>query len=142
MKRKTLTATIAETQATALSALGFAGASIEVSLVSDAQIRALNRQHRGKNKATDVLSFPLFEGKNGRLKIARWARGQPLGSVVISRDTARAQAKQMRHRYRDEIIRLLVHGCCHVVGFDHERSASDEKRMFAEEDRILALIRR
>ena len=125
----------------ALAHLGFAERTLEVSFVGDDAMRRLNRRTRGKNKTTDVLSFPNFHGKNGKLKVPAWAEAQPLGAVVISLDVARVQAAELRHSVTDEITRLLVHGACHVVGFDHERSARDERLMFAVEDEILATLR-
>lgn len=126
---------------TCLSELGLAGQTIEVSFVRDAAMKRLNARTRNKDSATDVLSFPYVEGKNGRVVIPSWQAEQPLGSIVISIDTAKRQAKTFEHSVRDEVVRLLVHGVCHVVGFDHERSARDEKIMFAMEDRLLAVLR-
>jgi len=118
-------------------AVGLSG-DVDVLLTSDAELKRLNKAFRGKNKATDVLSFPAFPARRGKVSAPPWAK--VIGSIVISRDTARVQAKEQRHSYRAEVVRLLVHGVCHCVGYDHERSARDEKLMFAEEDRILALL--
>ena len=133
-----LSACIKRSLELSLAALDLGGFTLECALVSDAEIGALNRKHRGKNKATDVLSFPAFPARRGKVSAPPWAK--IIGSIVISRDTARVQAKEQRHSYRAEVVRLLVHGVCHCVGYDHERSARDEKLMFAEEDRILALL--
>lgn len=139
-KKLSLSGCITKSLELALTSFGLGAYSLECSLVSDAEIRALNRQHRGKDKATDVLSFPAFAAKRGKVKIPPWA--EVLGSIVISRDTARTQAKEQKHSYRAEVVRLLVHGVCHCVGYDHDLSPRDEKLMFAEEDRILALLKR
>lgn len=139
-QKLSLSASIKRSLEVGLGALGLEAYTMEVSLVSDAEIRAINRKHRGKDKATDVLSFPAFVGRRGKVKIPAWAG--TIGSIVISRDTARAQAKEQRHSYRAEVLRLLVHGICHCVGYDHDLSTRDEKLMFAEEDRILAILKR
>lgn len=127
----------------ALEVLGVDGGedAIEVSFNSDAAMRALNRRTRAKDKTTDVLSFPNFPATNGKIKQPVWARGQPLGSIVICVDVAKRQAKEFQHSMRDEVVRLLVHGVCHVVGYDHERSPSEERKMFKMEDAILRRLR-
>ena len=109
----------------------------------DGKIRRLNLSQRGKDKATDVLSFPMFEAKNGKVKLAAWERALPekvLGSIVIAMGVAQRQAKEMGHTLSAEVTRLLVHGVCHLAGYDHERSPREEKLMFLREDRILAAV--
>lgn len=76
-------------------------------ITGDAEIRSLNRRFRGKDAATDVLSFPSGE-KN------------PIGDIAISLVRARAQAKECGHSTEDEICILLLHGLLHLLGMDHE----------------------
>ena len=82
---------------------------IELLIVDDESITALNRDHRGKETPTDVLSFPLEP-----------VFGAPLGSIVISLDTARVQAAQVGHSLEEELKVLFLHGLLHLLGFDHE----------------------
>jgi probable rRNA maturation factor len=96
---------------------------LSIALVSDREMRALNRRWRGEDRPTDVLSFPLLEP-------------QSLGDVVISLDTARRQAREGRWPLATELRRLLAHGVLHCRGYDHERSA-DARRMAAAERRLL-----
>jgi probable rRNA maturation factor len=106
--------------------------SISLTLVNDAAIRELNRAHRGKDAATDVLSFPL-DPEDGS------DDGDPerlLGDVVISIDTARRQAADYDARLQAEIYRLLIHGLLHVLGHDHEEP--DERTVMTREERRLA----
>jgi probable rRNA maturation factor len=109
-----------------------ADSSISLTLVNDAAIRELNRAHRGRDAATDVLSFPLDpedasdDGDPERL----------LGDVVISIDTARRQAADYDARLQAEIYRLLIHGLLHVLGHDHEEP--DERAVMTREERRLA----
>lgn len=126
----------------AASELGVSGFEVELSFVSDRAMRTMNRAHRGKDKPTDVLTFPLFPAQDGVLEVPRWARGGLLGAVVIARETALRQAKAYAHPFSAEVARLLVHGLCHLVGYDHERGRRGEQRMFAMEDRILARLRK
>jgi probable rRNA maturation factor len=143
-KRMLPEAGLCEVIDTSLSALGLDTFCVDLSFVSDREIRRINRAHRDKDKATDVLSFPSYEAKDGKLKIPRFEQGVSglvLGSVVIAIGVAKKQAAVQKHTFFDEVARLIVHSVCHLAGYDHERSAAAEKKMFAQEDRILELRR-
>lgn len=118
-----------------LREMGEADSAISISLVNDAEIQELNREHRGKDKPTDVLSFPLYEpGEEGHAGSERL-----LGDVVISVDTARRQAAEYDAPLQNEVHRLLIHGILHVLGHDHEEPA-ERAQMEAEERRLAAAI--
>ena len=95
-----------------LGALGLGTAELSVLLVDDAAMRVLNRTHRGKDRPTDVLAFPVDE---------RPVRGAPrvLGDVVISLETALRQARSRKRPLVPEVRFLLAHGLLHLVGYDH-----------------------
>jgi probable rRNA maturation factor len=93
----------------AREAVGLAG-EVEVLLTSDAEIKRLNRDFRGKNKPTDVLSFPAPEE----------FAGQHAGDLAISLDTAARQAESFGHSLGDEVRVLMLHGLLHLKGMDHE----------------------
>jgi probable rRNA maturation factor len=144
-KRALTTKKLAAILDLALLTLKLSRFSVELSFVSDRQMRALNRTQRNKDKATDVLSFPMFEAKHGRVRQLRWERASPeqtLGAIVIAVGVAHRQARDFAHPFAAEVTRLMVHGVCHLAGYDHELSAREEKLMFAVEDRILARVRR
>ena len=105
-----------------LRGLRMPDAELSVLLVSDRVMRDLNRHHRGRDRPTDVLSFSQLEG------IARPPDGL-LGDVVISLDTARRQAAERGATVAREAERLLVHGLLHLLGYDHERSPAEARRM-------------
>jgi probable rRNA maturation factor len=108
--------------------------SLSLTLVNDAAIRELNREHRGKDAATDVLSFPLDPDEAGQ-------DGDPerlLGDVVISVDTARRQAADYDAALQAEMYRLLIHGLLHVLGHDHEQP--HEREVMVREERRLASV--
>jgi probable rRNA maturation factor len=110
-----------------LRAMGREDAELSVLLVGDRRIRALNRDWRGKDAATDVLSFPQSEPPGS---------GPWLGDVVISLDTARRRARAESRPVGLELDRYLAHGLLHLLGFDHERPA--EARVMAEWEARLA----
>ncbi|MGB8261797.1 MAG: rRNA maturation RNase YbeY [Terracidiphilus sp.] len=91
-------------------------------LTTDAGIRRLNRRFRGKNKATDVLSFPAMAVPG--LKGAE----APAGDLAISVDTARKQAKEQGHALGTELKVLILHGLLHLAGYDHETDSGKMAR--------------
>ena len=113
-----------------LAGLELGGAELSVLLVSDAEMQRLNRDWRGKDRPTDVLAFAQGEGDGG-------APDGLLGDVVISVDTARRQAGDAGSSLGAEADRLLIHGLLHLLGYDHERSAAEARRMQRRE-RMLA----
>lgn len=114
----------------ALQALSLEASELSVSLVDDPGIRGLNATWRGKDTATDVLSFPQQDGEVG---------GGLLGDLVISVDTAARQAAEQGHDLATELRVLLVHGLCHLIGHDHH--APDETaRMRSAESGVLAAL--
>ena len=101
-------------------------------LVSDREMRRLNRRWRGRDRTTDVLAFAQREGADS-------APDGLLGDVVISVDTARRQGAERGETLGREGERLLIHGLLHLLGYDHERSAADARRMQRRE-RALARV--
>ena len=93
---------------------------VSVLLTTDREIRRLNRQFRGKDKATDVLSFPADGFIQKTEKIA--------GDLAISVPTARRQAREQGHPLSVEIKVLILHGLLHLAGFDHERDTGQMAR--------------
>jgi probable rRNA maturation factor len=93
---------------------------VTVLFVDDSEIRALNRQHRGIDKPTDVLSFPQLEGEEIAAPPPEAGEALLLGDVVISLQRAVAQAEEYRHSFEREVGFLAAHGTLHLLGFDHE----------------------
>ena len=100
---------------------------VSVALVSDRRIRLLNRAYRGRDYATDVLSFPNALGPHPL------GRRPFFGDIVIARGVARRQARQARHSELTELRLLALHGLLHLLGYDHEH---DRGRMFRIERRL------
>jgi probable rRNA maturation factor len=100
----------------ALNAIGKNESSATIAFVSDKRIRELNRQFRGIDKATDVLSFPTEEESN-------------LGDVAVSVETAAVQAKENGLSFENEISQLILHGLLHLCGYDHETDNGEMNRL-------------
>ncbi len=109
-------------------------AEVGVVLAGDPFVRRLNREHRGEDKATNVLSFPL---DNASARTA--AKGRPLllGDVVLAYGTVRREARAEGKPFERHAAHLLVHGTLHLLGFDHLRRRAAAE-MEAHEIRILA----
>lgn len=95
-------------------------ATVELIIVDDTEIQKLNQEHRHKDKATDVLSFPL-EASFTETSVF----GIPLGSIVISADHVRQKADIYGHTERDEVALLFIHGLLHLLGYDHETDGGE-----------------
>ena len=105
------------------------GGRVEVLLTSDAELKRLNRHFRGKNKPTDILSFP------GSPEMG----GDHAGDLAISLETAARQAAEFGHSLRDEVRILLLHGLLHLHGLDHETDEGEMATREAELRRQLSL---
>jgi probable rRNA maturation factor len=105
---------------TVAPAAGAAAAAATVALVSDGRIRALNREFRGLDEPTDVLSFPVS---------ARSQSSGYLGDIVISVETAERQARRRRSTLRRELELLTLHGFLHLMGYDHETDHGEMRRI-------------
>lgn len=101
------------------------GRELSILFTGDKEIRELNARYRKKDKATDVLSFPLDDETM-------------LGDVVISVETAAKQAKSYRTTFRAEITRLLIHGVLHLLGHDHEGVSKAKAEKMRRLERSLA----
>jgi probable rRNA maturation factor len=114
----------------ARAALGRAGAGQEISVlvVGEARSRALNRRYRGRDHATNVLSFPAAPPPAGPTRL--------LGDLVICPKVLRREARAQHKRLKDHWTHLFVHGLLHLIGYDHE-VASEALRMERREIRIL-----
>ncbi|MBI2756325.1 MAG: rRNA maturation RNase YbeY [Chloroflexi bacterium] len=110
--------------------------SMALYLVGDDEIRALNREHRGQDAHTDVLSFPLHDPTGMRF-VTPPDEPIALGDVVVSWPRALEQAREFGHTPAREIAYLVAHGVLHVLGYDHEREA-DQRVMRAREEESLA----
>ncbi len=102
---------------------------LSVAIVSDRRMRALNRQFRGKDAVTDVLSFPA----SGKSASSAPAAAGFLGDIVIADGVAKRQAKAAGHKIQTEIRVLALHGLLHLLGYDHD---ADDGKMARAEARL------
>lgn len=115
--------------------------SMTMTLCGKTKIRTLNKQYRQKDYVTDVLSFPVYDNlrPDKRPKEANLTQ-MDLGDLVICKEKAFSQAREFEITYEQEIVHLAVHGFLHLLGFDHEISAKEEKLMEAHESELVGLV--
>jgi probable rRNA maturation factor len=118
-----------------LGELGLESSELSILLTDDSRIRTINRDHRHKDKPTDVLSFPQLEFRaplkpRGALPLTL------LGDIVISLDTAERQATSRRRPLENEVRFLLAHGILHLLGYDHA-TPTEKKEMTKQTRRLV-----
>ncbi len=119
---------------------------INVLVTDDAGIRVINRESRDIDKATDVLSFPMFDLQPGNPP-ADWTEYRdpdtglvPLGDMCISLERAVAQAQEFGHSVRREVGYLTIHSMLHLLGYDHLDEGEMKRQMRGREEAIAASI--
>ena len=112
---------------------GLTDSEVSVTFTSDEEVRALNAQWRGKDKPTNVLSFPMAEE-------SELAGAQLLGDIVLAFGVCAAEAADQQVAIETHAAHLVVHGTLHLLGYDHETSEGDAEEMEEAERRALAAI--
>ncbi len=114
------------------------GLYITITLTNPEYIRNINKQYRGIDKATDVLSFPMFEKDelDRKIKEKDFLPEDVLGDIIISIPKVEEQAKEYEHSFERELSYMVVHGFYHLMGYDHIQE-EDKKIMRIKEEKIL-----
>lgn len=107
---------------------GCAGKEISLLLVDDEEIREINRRYLHRDRPTNVLSFSLAEGEYGEIN------PDVLGDIVISVETAAAEAAEGGITFDDAMDFLLIHGLLHLLGYDHERSGDEAAAVMRQKE--------
>lgn len=110
---------------------------LSIILTTPDKIQELNNEYRKINKATDVLSFPMFEKEE--LENYKSQIVEPLGDIVISIEAVENQAKEYGHSFERELAYMVVHGFYHLMGYDHIE-LSDRTVMRAKEENVLGKL--
>ena len=115
---------------------------ITITLTNSENIRKINKEYRNIDKATDVLSFPMYEKEELEEKIAKqhYEHEDVLGDIVISIEKVEEQAKEYGHGFERELSYMLVHGFYHLMGYDHIEE-EDKKKMRPKEEKILNTLK-
>jgi probable rRNA maturation factor len=109
---------------------------VSVSIVDNEEIRQINKQFRGIDRATDVLSFPLLTFEEGERPDFNEKNEVLLGDIIISLERAKEQAEEYGHSLKRELAFLTAHSMLHLLGYDHMEE-KEEKEMFQKQREIL-----
>ena len=107
---------------------------VNVVLTDSKNIQVINKEHRGIDSKTDVLSFPMYE--KGELDNIKLEKEDILGDMVISIEKVKEQAKEYDHSFERELAYMVVHSFYHLLGYDHIKE-EDKKKMRQKEENIL-----
>ena len=112
-------------------------AEVSVTIVTNEDIQQINKEYRGKDTPTDVISFALEEEGEGEVEIVGAEMPPVLGDIIISADRTREQAEEYNHSFKRELGFLAVHGFLHLLGYDH-MTKEEEEEMFTKQKDLLA----
>ncbi|MGK7377804.1 rRNA maturation RNase YbeY [Planococcus sp. 1R117A] len=121
----------------AAKAENIGAAEVSVTFVTNEMIQGINKEYRGKDAPTDVISFAMEEMGEGEVEIVGALEPRMLGDIIISLDRTKEQAADYGHSFERELGFLAVHGFLHLLGYDH-MNQEDEKEMFAKQEEILS----
>ena len=114
--------------------MDYPDAELSILIVDDQQIAQLNRQYLNREGPTNVIAFPMRQGRFSDIA------PNLLGDVVISADTARREAQSAGTSMQDRFDQLLIHGILHLLGYDHENTAAETQKMEAKTNELLQLL--
>ncbi|MEI6125462.1 MAG: rRNA maturation RNase YbeY [Pseudomonadota bacterium] len=114
--------------------MGLQNPEVSILLLDDEQITSLNKKYLNRSGPTDVISFPIHDNFFG------YIQPQLLGDVVISIDTALRQAHKRGIALQAELTALLIHGILHLLGYDHEGSPDESKKMQTKEKELYKIL--
>lgn len=109
---------------------------LSLTFVDNEKIHEINREYRGIDRPTDVISFALEENTEGEMEIIGQDMPRVLGDIIISIPRAKQQAKEYGHSFMRELGFLAVHGFLHLLGYDHG-TKEEEQQMFSRQEEIL-----
>lgn len=111
------------------------GSEVSITFVTNDKIQEINREYRGKDRPTDVISFALEEMGEGEIEVSGGEMPRVLGDIIISLAKAEEQAKDYGHSFMRELGFLAVHGFLHLLGYDHE--TDEEEKVMFDRQRVL-----
>ncbi len=114
--------------------MGYEEHEVSIVLVDDEEIIRLNRQYFHRRRPTNVIAFPMAAGDPAAI------HPEILGDVVISAETAKRQAMAVGGEPEAEVLFLMIHGILHLVGYDHEGSPGERRKMEAKEEELFASL--
>ena len=115
-------------------------AELSVTFCDNEYIKGLNKQYRNKNKATDVLSFPMYDYAEDDGELFPGDEALVLGDIVISVERAKEQAAEIGNTFHREVAFLAIHSTLHLLGYDHERSPEEDEIQCKRQKEIIETL--
>lgn len=116
-------------------------ADLSIVFIGQGKMRKLNKRYKGKNRVTDVLAFPEMKIPLKEFKFGFFQKISGLGEIVICLREVKKNSKRFSVTFEEELTRILIHGILHLLGYDHEKSEKDSKKMEEKQNYYLANIR-
>jgi rRNA maturation RNase YbeY len=113
---------------------------LSIALVGQARMRKINKRYRGKNRVTDVLSFPSSKILMEKFKIGNIKKIEGLGEIIICIREVKKNAKRIKSSFEKELAQVLIHGILHLLGYDHEKSEIKAKEMERKQNYYLLKV--
>ena len=113
---------------------------LSIAFVGQGRMREINKKYRGKNRVTDILSFPESKVLLQKFKIGPAQKIQGLGEIIICLREVKKNAKKFSSSFEKELNKVLIHGILHLLGYDHEKSEIEARRMEEKEEYYLSQI--
>lgn len=113
---------------------------LSIVFVGPGRMKKINKSYLGRNRTTDVLSFPESKIKLKQFKIGPLEKSESLGEIVICLREVKKNAKRYKVDFKTELARILIHGLLHLLGYDHEKSEKEAQKMETKQNHYLSLI--
>ncbi len=113
---------------------------LSIALVGPGRMKKINKSYRGKNRATDILSFPESKIRLKQFRIGPLQKSESLGEIVICLEEVKKNAERYKSDFETELSRVLIHGLLHLLGYDHEKSEEEAEKMEKKQNHYLSLL--
>ena len=124
-----------------LKHLGYQDFDIGIWFTTNQAIKKYNQKYRNKNKITDVLSFPSHENlKPGQIIKTKTDEDKNLGDIIISLERTKRDARELNRSFKEHLMVLIIHGICHLLGYDH-KTEKEFEIMQKKEGELLKLVK-
>lgn len=114
--------------------------NLSIAFVGPGKMKKVNKSYLGRNRTTDVLSFPEKKIKLKQFKMGSLEKSKNLGEIIICLREVKKNAKRYGVDFKAELVRVLIHGLLHLFGYDHEQSEKEAQKMEEKQNYYLSLI--
>lgn len=113
---------------------------LSIALVGPGRMKKINKNYRGKSRATDILSFPESKIRLKQFRIGPLQKSKSLGEIVICLREVKKNAKRYKTDFKTELSRVLIHGLLHLLGYDHKKPEKEAQKMEEKQNHYLSRL--